>query len=279
MGKKTRSLIVIGLLIAGIAVMAYPAFSSYINAIHSSRAVQALSAQLEGTGSAALEEQRRLAAAYNDAVSTGAVPGDYGEILDFGNGIMGSLRIPRIDVELPIYHGVSDGVLQKGVGHMPRSAFPIGGAGNHSVLTGHTGLPSARLLTDLTELTEGDRFFLQVLGEELVYEVDQITVVLPYEVDALGAVRGRDYCTLVTCTPYGINSHRLLVRGERVPAEKGAVIHHAPSAGNDGVPFPPELLVAGALVAALLAAAVGMAAVKTQRAAAKCGSSQCVEKP
>ena len=129
---------------------------------------------------------------------------------------MGYLEIPGIDVELSIYHGVSDTVLQKGVGHVPTSALPIGGKGNHCILTGHTGLPSAELFTDLTELAVGDQFELHVLDEVLVYEVDQITVVLPHEVDALGPVRGRDYCTLVTCTPYGINSHRLLVRGIRV---------------------------------------------------------------
>ena len=128
---------------------------------------------------------------------------------------MGYIDIPTIDAHLPIYHGTDEEVLAKGVGHVPDTAFPIGGIGNHSVLTGHTGLPSAKIFTDLTELAEGDLFYIHILNETLVYEVDQIQVVLPSQLDNLLPVADRDYCTLVTCTPYGINSHRLLVRGQR----------------------------------------------------------------
>lgn len=251
MNRKARLLTAIALVIAGILVMAYPSLSSYLNAIHSSRAIQSLSARLDAAGSETLREQRRLAEEYNRTPA-----GDeYDKILDFGNGVMGFLRIPEIGVELPIYHGVSDTVLQKGAGHMPSSALPIGGAGNHCILTGHTGLPSAELFTDLTELAVGDQFELHVLDEVLVYEVDQITVVLPHEVDALGAVTGRDYCTLVTCTPYGINSHRLLVRGERVSARQETAIRQEREAPDDRVPLPPELIGAGAFILLLLASA------------------------
>ena len=135
-----------------------------------------------------------------------------------GDGMMGYIEIPEIDIYLPIYHGVSEEVLSKGIGHMPNSAFPIGGEGNHAVLTGHTGLPSAKLFTDLTELEEGDRFYIHILDLVLCYTVDQIKVVLPNEGQDLSIVPGKDYCTLVTCTPYGINSHRLLVRGIRTDA-------------------------------------------------------------
>ena len=252
MGRKLRLLTVIALAIAGIGVMAYPSLSNYINTLHGSRAVQALTEQVECADASTLEEQRRLAEEYNAALSGAGEPTEaYEHILDFGNGIMGSLRIPKIDLELAIYHGVSDAVLRRGVGHMPGSAFPIGGAGNHSVLTGHTGLPSAELFTRLTELAEGDRFCITILGRELIYEVDQITVVEPQEVEALGAERGRDYCTLVTCTPYGINSHRLLVRGERVQTADTGTLAQA-DAADSGPKLPPELLAAGISVAALL---------------------------
>lgn len=250
MNRKRRLLTVIALVLAGIAVMVYPSLSGYLNAIHSSRAVQELAVRLDAAGSESLREQRRLAEEYNRTLE-----GDeYDKILDFGNGIMGCIRIPEIGVELPIYHGVSDTVLQKGAGHLPGSALPIGGAGNHCILTGHTGLPSAELFTNLTELTSGDLFELHVLEEVLVYEVDQITVVLPHEVDALGAVTGRDYCTLVTCTPYGINSHRLLVRGERVSTREEAVFRQETGATDGRVPLPAELIGAGAFVLLLLAA-------------------------
>ena len=265
MGGKTRRLLVIVLMIAGIVVMIYPALSNYINTIHSSRAVQELSRRLENTDPGALEQQRALAEQYNEALWGGAEQdksGDiltqYDRILDFGNGVMGSLSIPKIGVELSVYHGVSDTVLQKGVGHVPKSAFPIGGAGNHCVLTGHTGLPSAELFSDLTKLTEGDVFYLQVLGQTLGYAVDRITVGRPHETEQLGPVPDRDCCTLVTCTPYGINSHRLLVRGQRIrtdPTEAALVesVH-----GEAEVPIPRERLLAGGAVAVLLTAALAI---------------------
>lgn len=256
MGGKQRIRIVILLAILGIAVMAYPSLSNYINVLHSSDAVQNLTEQIGNLDSEALEAQRELAREYNEALAgsggDGTILGSYETILDFGNGIMGSIRIPRIDVELSIYHGVSDAVLQKGVGHVPRSAFPIGGPGNHPVLTGHTGLPRAELFTGLTELEAGDRFYLNVLGEELCYQVDQISVVLPHEVEALTAVRGRDYCTLVTCTPYGINSHRLLVRGERVHLSGATSAAAETEIRDPGPGVPGELVAAGAAVIGLV---------------------------
>jgi len=262
MSNKVRILIVIFLVIAGIVVMVYPSLSNYVNTIHSSYAVQELNEQLDNVDTAKLERQRELAEAYNDSL-TGLVEdafsdedqtdrSDYESIMDFGNGIMGYIQIPKIHVELSIYHGVSDAVLQKGVGHMPDSAFPIGGPGNHTVLTGHTGLPSAELFTDLTELQEGDQFFITALGQTLAYEVDQIVVVLPHEVEELVPERGRDYCTLVTCTPYGINSHRLLVRGERVQMDQKTIANKVASVSEESVQMPTELVLAGAAIAVLL---------------------------
>ena len=209
--------------------MAYPAISNYVNEINGSYAIQELTEQMEKVDSEEIIEQRQRAEAYNEKLSdvqitdifdtsSNQVSGDdeYYEIMDFAQDIMGYIQIPSIDVKLPIYHGTSAEVLAKGVGHLPQSAFPIGGEGNHSVLTGHTGLPSAELFTDIIKLKEGDYFYIHILNRVLAYQVDQIKVVLPEETEELLPVAGKDYCTLVTCTPYGINSHRLLVRGERV---------------------------------------------------------------
>lgn len=211
------------LLLAGFLLLLYPWLSNYVNRLHSSHAVQHFSDQLQSAGDDILSQQLRLAQAYNAALDrlgfSQEVGEEYGTILNFGNGMMGYISIPCIDVLLPIYHGVSPEVLQKGVGHLPQTAFPIGGAGNHCVLTGHTGLPSARLFTDLCKLEPGDRFSITVGHQTATYQVDQIKIVTPAEIQDLMPVDGQDYCTLVTCTPYGINSHRLLVRGCRVEAE------------------------------------------------------------
>lgn len=205
------------LMIAGLGILLYPHISDRINRLHSSSAVQHLSQQMQNTDQAELERQLALAKGYNEALrNQQKYSTEYTEILDFGDGIMGSVRIPAIDVELPIYHGIDSDVLAKGAGHMPQSAFPVGGEGNHSVLMGHTGLPSAELFTDLSKLCVGDLFYVAVAGKELTYRVDQILTVLPTDNSALMPISGMDYCTLVTCTPYGINTHRLLVRGCRV---------------------------------------------------------------
>lgn len=141
---------------------------------------------------------------------------EYNSLLNMADGgVMGFIKIPCIDVSLPIYHGTSAEILELGAGHLQGTSLPIGGESTHSVITGHTGLSSAKLFTDLTELEEGDMFFLHVMGEKLAYKVDQISVILPEEMDKLTIENGKDYCTLVTCTPYGVNTHRLLVRGER----------------------------------------------------------------
>lgn len=218
MGRKILIGLALLLFMAGAAVMAYPAISSYVNQLHGSYVIQSLSDRVSQAESGELAEQRCLAEAYNAQLSgTGdGTAVDYYGILDYGDGVMGCIRIPEIGVSLPIYHGVGDEVLAKGVGHLPQSAFPIGGAGNHTVLTGHTGLPSAKLFTDLTKLEEGDVFYIQILEQTLTYQVDRIRVVLPDEAAALCPVPGEDLCTLVTCTPYGVNSHRLLVTGIRM---------------------------------------------------------------
>lgn len=217
MNRKWAIWMAVGLLVLGAAVLLYPPISSAINRQHGSYAIQQLQQHLEEMDTSEMESALKEAATYNEQLETSAAPDEiqYGNILNFGNGIMGYITIEKIDLMLPIYHGVGSEVLEKGVGHLPSSAFPIGGEGNHTVLTGHTGLPSAQLFTGLAELTVGDEFLVTVGNHEVCYLVDQILVVLPQETAALMPVSGQDYCTLVTCTPYGVNSHRLLVRGSR----------------------------------------------------------------
>lgn len=179
----------------------------------------------------------------------------YEKTLDVtGTGIMGYVEIPKISVSLPIYHGTDATVLQIAIGHIPGSSLPVGGQGTHCVISGHRGLPSARLFTDIDQLREGDLFMLNVLGKTLTYQVDQIRVVLPDELDDLAIDDGQDYCTLVTCTPYGVNTHRLLVRGHRVPNQGAAV------ADGDMVQVSPAI-VAAAITAVVLAVALLVRAV------------------
>ena len=224
MQKKVTIILLTLFLLVGIGVLLYPAVSSYINQQNGSYAITQVQEQVGQLEEEQRQAQRQLAESYNAVLSqmggdlseNGEVSADYYEILQFHDGIMGYLQIPKIEVNLPIYHGVGSDVLEKGAGHMPQSAFPIGGEGNHAVLTGHTPQPSAKLFTDLTELEEGDLFYICILEEILTYQVDQIKVVLPEQTEDLAPVAGEDHCTLLTCTPYGINSHRLLVRGTRV---------------------------------------------------------------
>lgn len=222
MKNKIIIVVAVVLCLAGIGLILYPKVSDFINRIHSSHAIQDFIVDMEDLSDEEMRKQLAYAEEYNQRVLNGVYADvgnrlkDYYEILDFANGMMGYIEIEKIDVELPIYHGVSADVLSKGVGHIPQSTFPIGGKGYHPVLTAHTGLPSAELFTDLVELTEGDVFKIHVADRELIYKVDQIKVVLPHEIEDIEPVPDEDFCTLVTCTPYGINSHRLLVKGVRI---------------------------------------------------------------
>lgn len=204
------------MLMIGFGMTAYPAVSDSVQIGKGKQIIEEIQNTWEGIN---LDVQRERAEQYNNRLNTDPKNislDTYYNILDTEDGIMGYLSIPAIQTELPIYHGVSDEVLRKGVGHIPGTAFPVGGEGNHSVLAGHTGLPSAELFSNLTELDLGDVFQIGVLGDRITYKVDQIKIVEPEEIQDILPVEGEDYCTLVTCTPYGINSHRLLVRGKRV---------------------------------------------------------------
>ena len=226
--KKNRSTIILILIfLVGLSVMLYPTVSDYVNQRHQSRALASYDetvnemsdADYTAYFEAADAYNQRLAATPNSFFTPEQVSG-YDETLDVsGTGIMGYITIPRIGVELPVYHGTSDGVLQVAAGHLEGSSLPVGGAGTHAVISAHRGLPSAKLFTNLDELEAGDTFTITVLDRVLTYEVDRISIVLPTETDLLQPVEGQDYVTLMTCTPYGINTHRLLVRGHRVTAD------------------------------------------------------------
>lgn len=222
MKKHLSTILIALLLIVGSALLIYPSLSNYINSKHASGLITDYNKVVLNTGAEEKERMLKEAEDYNSSLPPGAFANDegddeYNRILDItGTGIMGYISIDKIGVELPIYHGVAKEVLQIGAGHLKGSSLPVGGEGTHCILSGHRGLPSAKLFTDLDELEEGDTFTIKVLDRELTYRIDQIKIVLPSETEDLMPVAGKDYCTLLTCTPYGINTHRLLVRGTRV---------------------------------------------------------------
>ena len=225
---KKRVFILLPLLLLfllGLGLVAYPIVSSYYTEKHQSQVHTQYQEVLERADSREIEEARTAAESYNQLLASGATAAelealDYDSLLNLaGNGIMGYIEIPAIDVLLPICHGVGEDSLERGAGHMPTTSLPIGGKGTHTVISAHSGMATARMFTDLEQLEAGDVFYLHVLAETLSYEVDQILVVKPYQIDALKIDRGQDYVTLITCTPYGVNSHRLLVRGHRIEPE------------------------------------------------------------
>ena len=224
-GNSMTTLFLILMLFAGLSLLLYPTVSNYWNSLHQSRAIAAYVEQVAQTDNETFDQLRGQARAYNRTLVGKAYRYDmtrqereeYLGLLNVSeNGIIGYIEIPDIHCELPIYHGTDADALQVGVGHIEGSSLPVGGESTHCEISGHRGLPSAKLFSDLDKLTVGDRFILRVLDDTLTYEVDQIHTVLPGEMDELEIVEGEDYCTLVTCTPYGINTHRLLVRGHRV---------------------------------------------------------------
>lgn len=228
MKKKNSNFITILLilvLLVGLSLLLYPSVSDYWNSFHQTQAIASYAGEVADMDDAQYDEMWRAAQAYNASLAEkgmGFVLNDeqkaeYEQLLNVsGLGIMGYVEIPVINCSLPIYHGTDEGVLQIAVGHLEWSSLPVGGESSHCVISGHRGLPSAKLFTNLDKLTEGDIFMLRVLDEVLTYEVDQILIVEPQEVEALKIVEGMDYCTLVTCTPYGVNTQRLLVRGHRI---------------------------------------------------------------
>ena len=231
MRRRKSTIVLLLVFLIGLSLLLYPTVSDYWNSFHQSQAIAGYAEAVADLDNAAYEHYWADAQAYNEALPdnsrryqpTEAEHARYESLLNIsGNGIMGYIEIPAIGVSLPVYHGVEDTVLQIAIGHIEGSSLPVGGLGPHCVVSGHRGLPSAKLFTDLDKLAAGDVFLLRVLDEVLTYEVDQIHIVEPDEVELLEIVEGEDLCTLVTCTPYGINSHRLLVRGHRVENQESA---------------------------------------------------------
>lgn len=239
MRKRVRDILPILVILAGLLVLLYPTISNYLVEQNASRAVASYDATVVDMSQEDRERMLADAHAYNDALaassgagtpaSEGGEPAQVGETLAYedllnlnGDGMMGYITIPRLKETLPVYHGTSEPVLQVGVGHLPDSSLPVGGPGTHAALSGHRGLPSAKLFTDLNKMKVGDLFYIRVLKEVLAYQVTSIETVLPNETESLAIQPGKDLVTLITCTPYGINSHRLLVHAERtdyVPTE------------------------------------------------------------
>jgi sortase A len=232
MKKKTSTILLVLLFLAGLSLLLYPSVSDAWNAKHQSGIITEYEAEVSVMDDSVYEEALKAAQAYNKTLAStqngslelsDAMRAQYDTMLDVTEDhVMGYVEIPSIKVTLPIYHGTDDAALEAGVGHIEGSSLPVGGESTHCVISGHRGLPSAKLFTNLDQLDVGDTFMLHTLRDTLTYEVDQILIVEPDDTAALMITKGEDLCTLVTCTPYGVNTHRLLVRGHRVPNVEGA---------------------------------------------------------
>lgn len=231
--KHLSTILLVLMLLTGLALLAYPSLSNWWNSFHSSQAVSSYTEMVAHIDDNEYQLILREAEAYNAEIAQTGIrwtlteqeKEKYNNLLNVSRtGIMGYIEIPRINVVLPLYHGTEERTLQTAIGHLEGTSLPVGGAGSHCVVSGHRGLPSARLFTDLDKLTNGDTFVLNILDEVLTYEVDQIRIVLPSDLSELTIEGGKDYCTLVTCTPYGINTHRLLVRGRRIETRGGSSV-------------------------------------------------------
>ena len=220
--------------LAGLSILLYPTVASYVNSLRQSRVVSQYYRDIDNLNTLDFKDMFTAAHAYNEELRSNSNRFNFTEeqreqYMQFlnpgGRGVMGALIINSINVKLPIYHGTDKETLQLGAGHLEGTSLPVGGESTHSVVTGHRGLPSSILLTDLDKLVIGDTFILHILNQTLTYQIDRIIVVEPEEFEPLFIKTGEDYCTLITCTPYGINSHRLLLRGRRVDTEQGVRVY------------------------------------------------------
>ena len=254
------NILLVLIMLTGIGILAYPSVSDWWNSMH---ATQAIAGYVEAVETMSKEEKEAIfakAKEYNDSLPNGVnfniseeKYAEYASILDVtGTGIMGYIQIQSIGVNLPVYHGVDEGILQIAVGHIPESSFPIGGERTHAVMSGHRGLPSAKLFSDLDKLKEGDVFTVTVLDETFTYMIDQIRIVLPEETDELAIVDDKEYATLVTCTPYGVNSHRMLMRGHRIANIDGK------ATPADAVKIPTYIVIPAVGIPLLFVVLLGM---------------------
>ena len=280
--KRVRDILPILVILAGLLVLLYPTISNYLVEQNASRAVASYDATVVDMSQEDRERMLSDARAYNEALaassgvgtpaSGGGEPAQVGETLAYedllnlnGDGMMGYIIIPKMNVELPIYHTVEERVLQVGVGHMESSSLPVGGESTHAALSGHRGLPSAKLFTDLDQMEVGDQFFIKVLGETLAYEVHEVETVLPTETESLAIQRGQDLVTLITCTPYGINSHRLLVHAHRIPYEPQMEEAIEQVGGFINIPLPYLLLMIALAVLAIFLVVLKVRASRKER--------------
>ena len=231
-GPSISTIVLVIILLAGVGILLYPSVSDWWNSMHATRAIASYVTAVEDLSGQEREAMLEAAREYNSRLANGVnftltdeQRAEYDSLLDItGTGIMGYVQITSIGVNLPVYHSVDEAVLQIAVGHIPGSSLPVGGERTHAILSGHRGLPSAKLFSDLDQIVEGDTFTLNIMDQRITYMVDQIRIVLPEETDELAITDGKDYCTLVTCTPYGINTHRMLVRGKRIDNIIGEVV-------------------------------------------------------
>lgn len=269
MKKHLSTILLILIFLAGLSLLLYPTVSDYWNSLHQSQAISDYADQVANLDQethqklwkAAKRYNKNLAKTGNHFVLTEDEQKEYEKQLNVsGTGIIGYIEIPAIKCSLPIYHGTDEAVLEIAIGHIAGTSLPVGGKGTHCVLSGHRGLPSAKLFTDLDQLTEGDLFMIRVLDKTLTYEVDQIRIVEPQDTSDLAIEEGKDLCTLVTCTPYGINSHRLLVRGHRVKNQNTGSI----KATADAMQIDP-LIVAPVVAAPMLLLLLIVLLVRTRK--------------
>ena len=238
MKKKMFTICTVLLFLAALCLTLYPLISNYVNQKYASQIHTAYQEVMEQIDDSELREAKEQAEIYNHSLIPGASTQDAysqeglqaasanydSQLNPAGNGIMGYVEIPKISVNLPIYHGTENDSLERGIGHLLGSSLPVGGESTHSILSGHSGMASQKMFTDLEQLIVGDVFYLRILNDTLAYQVAEINTVLPYDTSLLGIVPGEDLCTLVTCTPYGVNTHRLLVRGSRIPYEEAELL-------------------------------------------------------
>lgn len=260
-GPSVSTIIMLVLILGGAAIIAYPTFADWWNSYHQSRAIATYVSAIEDADPAALQAMMDEAHAYNKALLSkpnrftlsDAEEAEYKRTLDpTGQGIMGYVQVTRLHINYPIYHSVDEAILQVAIGHIEGTSLPVGGPSTHAAISGHRGLPSAKLFTDLDKMVEGDTFTITVLKDTLTYEVDQIRIVEPSDMSNLSIDDGKDYVTLVTCTPYGVNTHRLLVRGHRIANITGMAVIPA-----EAVQIPNYVAVPAVAVPMLFAYLVG----------------------
>lgn len=279
MRKRIGDVLPLVLVVVGLCFLLYPTISNFLVERNASRVISDYDAAVENLTEEEYAQMLDDAHAYNkrvaalagvqsgdadievSSISADALRKEYDGLLNLnGDGMMGYLTIPVLDVSMPIYHTVEEPVLQVGAGHLETSSLPVGGSSTHSVLSGHRGLPSAKLFTELDKLVVGDRFYIRVLSETLAYEVDGILTVLPHETESLSILQREDFCTLVTCTPYGINSHRLLVRGHAIPYDGSMDEAIGKTDSFINIPLPYALLM---VALAIMAVALIVSKVRT----------------